>query len=452
MTRPGSSRARCSSGAGSRCSGRRSRAATGSWSRWSGRTASGRWRPTAASLRICAPRSSTPPGSKDPAGCTCPATRCSPSRSRKRPWPRPGWLGRAGRSSASTSRRGARSGRTAPHAFGSSWRSSPRTSCSRTSRNGSSSALLTRCAETAVLKRGSRGVVVHGPDGSRGALGGRRRRRRHDRRRRRARGGLPRRRHRARAGGSGALRRRSWERLLVIRTAPNRPEVQQALRSGGRVVALETTLVAHGFPPGEGVEVGLASERGPGRRSGACDGRRPRRRGRRRPDRGGARALRRVDARKVGPRDLAAAVVAGRARRHDRRRHARRLPRRPGSASWRPAGSAASTAAGRRRPTSRPTSHELARRRRSSSPPASSRCSTCPRPRSSLETLGVPVLGWRTDDAAALLRRAGGPAGLGASRERRARRPRSRARTGSSAAAGLLLGRPPTRASTTSSR
>ncbi|HVC87849.1 MAG TPA: pseudouridine-5'-phosphate glycosidase [Gaiellaceae bacterium] len=38
-------------------------------------------------------------------------------------------------------------------------------------------------------------------------------------------------------------------------------EVGQALREGRGVVALETTLVAHGFPPGEGVEVGLASER-----------------------------------------------------------------------------------------------------------------------------------------------------------------------------------------------
>jgi pseudouridine-5'-phosphate glycosidase len=38
------------------------------------------------------------------------------------------------------------------------------------------------------------------------------------------------------------------------------PEVQQALGEGGAVVALETTLVAHGFPPGVGVEVGLASE------------------------------------------------------------------------------------------------------------------------------------------------------------------------------------------------
>lgn len=38
------------------------------------------------------------------------------------------------------------------------------------------------------------------------------------------------------------------------------PEVQEALHDGHPVVALETTLVAHGFPPGVGVEVGLASE------------------------------------------------------------------------------------------------------------------------------------------------------------------------------------------------
>ena len=38
-------------------------------------------------------------------------------------------------------------------------------------------------------------------------------------------------------------------------------EVRAALAGGGAVVALETTLVAHGFPPGEGVEVGLAAER-----------------------------------------------------------------------------------------------------------------------------------------------------------------------------------------------
>ena len=38
-------------------------------------------------------------------------------------------------------------------------------------------------------------------------------------------------------------------------------EVREALAGGGAVVALETTLVAHGFPPGEGVAVGLESER-----------------------------------------------------------------------------------------------------------------------------------------------------------------------------------------------
>jgi len=43
----------------------------------------------------------------------------------------------------------------------------------------------------------------------------------------------------------------------VLRIAP---EVQQALHDGGAVVALETTLVAHGFPPGVGVEVGLEAE------------------------------------------------------------------------------------------------------------------------------------------------------------------------------------------------
>jgi pseudouridylate synthase len=92
----------------------------------------------------------------------------------------------------------------------------------------------------------------------------------------------------------------------VIRVAD---EVRQALASGGAVVALETTLVAHGFPPGEGVEVGLESERQV-RAAGAVpatvgvlDG----------EVRVGltAQELGRfeADARKVGPRDLAAAVA-----------------------------------------------------------------------------------------------------------------------------------------------
>jgi pseudouridine-5'-phosphate glycosidase len=37
-------------------------------------------------------------------------------------------------------------------------------------------------------------------------------------------------------------------------------EVREALDTGGAVVGLETTLAAHGFPPGEGMAVGLESE------------------------------------------------------------------------------------------------------------------------------------------------------------------------------------------------
>jgi pseudouridylate synthase len=86
-------------------------------------------------------------------------------------------------------------------------------------------------------------------------------------------------------------------------------EVQVALADGRAVVALETTLVAHGFPPGEGAAVGLESERRV-RDAGAVpatigvlDG----------EVRIGLTEdeLERFDAeaRKLGPRDLAAAVV-----------------------------------------------------------------------------------------------------------------------------------------------
>jgi pseudouridine-5'-phosphate glycosidase len=94
----------------------------------------------------------------------------------------------------------------------------------------------------------------------------------------------------------------------VVRVAP---EVRDALASGDPVVALETTLVAHGFPPGEGVGVGLESERRV-REAGAVpatigvlDGE---------VVVGlteGELARFDADARKVGPRDLAAAAVQG---------------------------------------------------------------------------------------------------------------------------------------------
>jgi pseudouridine-5'-phosphate glycosidase len=88
-------------------------------------------------------------------------------------------------------------------------------------------------------------------------------------------------------------------------------EVREALDAGSAVVALETTLVAHGFPAGEGIEVGLESERQV-RAAGAV------------PATVGVldgevhvglaeEELERFGpfARKVGPRDLAAAAVQG---------------------------------------------------------------------------------------------------------------------------------------------
>jgi pseudouridine-5'-phosphate glycosidase len=87
--------------------------------------------------------------------------------------------------------------------------------------------------------------------------------------------------------------------------------IADEVRESRAVVALETTLAAHGFPPGEGVEVGLESERQV-RAAGAV------------PATIGVLdgeivvgltedELARFDAgaRKVGPRDLAAAAVQG---------------------------------------------------------------------------------------------------------------------------------------------
>jgi pseudouridine-5'-phosphate glycosidase len=88
-------------------------------------------------------------------------------------------------------------------------------------------------------------------------------------------------------------------------------EVRAALHDDRPVVALETTIVAHGFPAPHGVEVGIAMEEAV-RDAGATPATIGVADGRIRvgltPD-----ELRRFDpdARKVGPRDLAACVVSG---------------------------------------------------------------------------------------------------------------------------------------------
>ena len=128
--------------------------------------------------------------------------------------------------------------------------------------------------------------------------------------------------------------------------------VADEVRESRAVVALETTLVAHGFPPGEGVEVGLESERQV-RAAGAV------------PATigvldgeivvgltGDELARFDADARKIGPRDLAAAAMQGAV---GATTVAERLRsrRRSGSGGWRPVGSEACTGASRTLPMSR---------------------------------------------------------------------------------------------------
>ena len=88
-------------------------------------------------------------------------------------------------------------------------------------------------------------------------------------------------------------------------------EVADALARRAPVVALETTLVAHGFPPGEGVAVGLEAERRV-RAAGAVPASVGVLDGAVRIGLSEAELERfTAEARKVGPRDLAACVVQG---------------------------------------------------------------------------------------------------------------------------------------------
>jgi pseudouridine-5'-phosphate glycosidase len=87
-------------------------------------------------------------------------------------------------------------------------------------------------------------------------------------------------------------------------------EVRAALDAGAAVVALETTLVAHGFPAPDGVEVGLASEDAV-REAGAVPATIGVLEGRVRVGLEGELERFTPDARKTGPRDLAACAVQG---------------------------------------------------------------------------------------------------------------------------------------------
>jgi pseudouridine-5'-phosphate glycosidase len=88
-------------------------------------------------------------------------------------------------------------------------------------------------------------------------------------------------------------------------------EVQEALAAGNAVVALETTLVAHGFPPPDGIEVAVESERAV-RDAGAVPATIGVLDGHVRVGLGQDELERfTADARKLGARDLAACAVQG---------------------------------------------------------------------------------------------------------------------------------------------
>ncbi len=186
-------------------------------------------------------------------------------------------------------------------------------------------------------------------------------------------------------------------------------EVVQALREERGVVALETTLIAHGFPPGEGIEVGRESERAV-RDGGAVpatvgvlDG----------EIRVGLTSteLERFDAsaRKIGPRDLAVAVVQ----------------RAVGATTVGGTLAVCSTAAisVRRRPAGFggvhrgwPTPpdvsadlHALAGAQTLVVSSGVKSLLDVPATSELLETLGVPVLGWRTDSLPLFYAAQGGP-------------------------------------------
>ena len=218
-------------------------------------------------------------------------------------------------------------------------------------------------------------------------------------------------------------------------------EVQAAARDGHGVVALETTLVAHGFPAGEGVEVGLAAERavrdgGSVPASiGILDGEIVI--GLTEDELGRFTAA----ARKVGPRDLAAAAV----------QQAVGATTVGGTlTACRAAGIRFMATGGlggvhRGWPNPPDVSADLDALARAPALVVSSGVKSLldvPATSELLETLGVPVLGWRTGDLPLFYAAHGGPP-VSARVEEAAEAARIARAHWELGGGGLLLGRPP---------
>ena len=217
--------------------------------------------------------------------------------------------------------------------------------------------------------------------------------------------------------------------------------VSDEVRDASSVVALETTLVAHGFPPGEGVEVGLASEAAV-RQGGAV------------PATIGvldgeivvgltAEELGRfgADARKLGPRDIAAAVT---------QRAVGATTVGGTLAVCRAAGITVMATGGlggvhRGWPTPPDVSADLQALASTQALVVSSGVKSLldvPATTELLETLGVPVLGYRTDDLPLFYAAHGGPpvSARVESADEAAAIARAHWKIGGG---GLLVGRPP---------
>jgi pseudouridine-5'-phosphate glycosidase len=219
-------------------------------------------------------------------------------------------------------------------------------------------------------------------------------------------------------------------------------EVLVALDEGRGVVALETTLVAHGFPPGEGIEVALASERAV-REVGAV----PATIGVVRGDvvvglsDSDLKGYFDSSARKVGPRDLAAAAVQG----------AVGATTVGGTLAVCKAVGIRFMATGglggvhRGWPTPPDVSADLQALARTQALVVSSGVKSLldvPATAEVLETLGVPVLGWRTDELPLFYAARGGPP-VSARVESAGEARNIAAAHWELGGGGLLLGRPP---------
>jgi pseudouridylate synthase len=219
-------------------------------------------------------------------------------------------------------------------------------------------------------------------------------------------------------------------------------EVAEALAAGGAVVALETTLVAHGFPAPDGVQVGLESERRVREEGavpatvGVLDG----------VIRVGLAAdeLERFapDARKLGPRDLAACAVQG-AVGATTVGGTLAVAR---STGIRFMGTGGLGGVHRGFPAPPDVSADLGQLARTQVLVASSGVKSLldvPATGELLETLGVPVLGYRVDTLPLFYAAAGGPP-VSARVETAAEAAGVARAHWALGGAGLLLGRPPT--------